>query len=218
MSRYASIIPLTVSDGKHVLAQNMGPESATVVSCENLSILKSQAEFFSTVRCLKFNNRYPSPLKRSVHVVRPLFSLRIPAHVNGRKSHHHAEILAHAKVYGTRAQHRSSSRYTQAGEDTCVKHSSYWQPSRHLQHATQTRNADLSVRSLARLSLRPRAATPPQAPLSAAQQACSATMQAFVSKTHGASRLDISITGHRSNRRGGLFYVQNSATRRGRRT
>jgi hypothetical protein len=53
---------------------------------------------------------------------------------------------------------------------------------------------------------------------SVAQLACSATTQASANNSFGTIWPRTLISGHRSPRCGGLLYLQNSASRRGRRT
>ena len=212
-----------ISHGQ-VSAQKLAVDADDVVFGEIQAIFQSQTRCSSTTPCLKFNNRYPSPLKRSAHVGGPLFlcagsfdaEIARTFRQNLRKS---AENSGHVIMSGVASCPVCLSPYANTGEEQCVRHLSSLPRLQASRLATLTQSAALSGRSVVRLSRRPQAAVQRQEPSSVALLACSATTRASASNnSFGPSWDRTSLTGHRSFRCGGLFCLQNPAPCRGRRT
>lgn len=162
-------------------------------------MLALQAHLSSTVARVQVQNRYPSPLKRSVLSGGPLFFCAASAWHELADTRLGVRAVCRANLPSRICGEPKSGStcfvcgYLK-GEQICVDHSSYsdsLHSARPFRHATRMRNAALSVRRVARPSLRQQAATRLQARSLVAQPVFSATTQAFVNKTThiAASRL-----------------------------
>ena len=153
------------------------------------TIVARQASPSSTEMRLHVQNRYPSPLKRSARLGRPLFFCA------GRRGRQSADASPAVRAeFRQIQQFRKFLKLFQAfgcwvsksnqGEFQCVRHSSYRpflrQPSR-CQPVIPTPNAALSGQAQVQPSPRPQVATPLRALSLVARQACSATTQASAS-------------------------------------
>ena len=151
-------------------------------------IVVEQVVSSSTVVSLHVQNRYPSPLKRSVHLDRPLFFRGWPNRptvaqclccgvaVPCRKS----RLFIRGKARG--ALVRFSENVNSEGDTTCTRQF-YWRAFSPLQQqfrpAIPTRNAASWAQPQARSSLTRRAAARQPVPSLAGLLAYSATTQAF---------------------------------------